>query len=227
MTKISELTAAAALDGTEELPVVQSGATVRATAQDIADLGGGGWSKVADVPGTSLTGWVDSGGTWAATTYIEQSDSGASERIAVYAPDGVPYLAGACAVEAEVLIPGSSYSNPDSLIGVGLRRPNASGNGGLMVCVGKSAGSPTLQFFNYGGSGFASIATPPTVGADTWGTLRVVFHGSVADVYFNGTLIAVGGMNPQYESGCITLYAYRAAQFRNIKGWVPSLSLPA
>ncbi|MFN4063435.1 MAG: hypothetical protein ACK4JA_04510 [Parazoarcus communis] len=40
--KISELDAAAALDGTELVPIVQDGVTVKATAQDIADLGGGG-----------------------------------------------------------------------------------------------------------------------------------------------------------------------------------------
>lgn len=42
--KISELDAAAALDGTEEIPIVQDGETVKTTAQDIADLGGGGSS---------------------------------------------------------------------------------------------------------------------------------------------------------------------------------------
>lgn len=40
--KISQLTAAAPLTGTEIVPLVQSGQTVSATAQDIADLGGGG-----------------------------------------------------------------------------------------------------------------------------------------------------------------------------------------
>lgn len=40
--KISELEAAAALDGTELVPVVQGGETVKTTTQDIADLGGGG-----------------------------------------------------------------------------------------------------------------------------------------------------------------------------------------
>lgn len=40
--KISELTAAGALTGTELVPVVQSGATKRTTTQDIADLGGAG-----------------------------------------------------------------------------------------------------------------------------------------------------------------------------------------
>ena len=40
--KISELTASGALTGTEELPIVQGGTTVRTTTQDIANLGGGG-----------------------------------------------------------------------------------------------------------------------------------------------------------------------------------------
>jgi hypothetical protein len=41
-TKISAMTAAAALDGTELVPVVQGGGNVKATTQDIADLAGGG-----------------------------------------------------------------------------------------------------------------------------------------------------------------------------------------
>lgn len=40
--KISQLTAAATLTGTELLPIVQGGITVQTTAQDIADLAGGG-----------------------------------------------------------------------------------------------------------------------------------------------------------------------------------------
>ena len=40
--KISELTSGSTLDGTEVVPIVQSGATVKVTTQDIADLGGGG-----------------------------------------------------------------------------------------------------------------------------------------------------------------------------------------
>ncbi len=41
-SKISALAAAAALDGTELAVIVQSGADVQTTTQDIADLGGGG-----------------------------------------------------------------------------------------------------------------------------------------------------------------------------------------
>jgi hypothetical protein len=38
--KISQLTVAATLTGTESLPIVQGGITVQTTAQDVADLGG-------------------------------------------------------------------------------------------------------------------------------------------------------------------------------------------
>lgn len=40
--KISELGSAEPLDGTEVVPIVQDGTTVKVTTQDIADLGGGG-----------------------------------------------------------------------------------------------------------------------------------------------------------------------------------------
>lgn len=53
--KISELTSAGALTGTEELPITQSGSTVKTTAQTIANLGGGGhqstlYDATADTP---------------------------------------------------------------------------------------------------------------------------------------------------------------------------------
>lgn len=54
--KISELDAAAALDGTEEIPIVQDGETVKTTAQDIADLGGGGSSYLKYVALLSQSG---------------------------------------------------------------------------------------------------------------------------------------------------------------------------
>ena len=42
--KISQLTAGSALTGAEEIPVVQGSSTVRTTAQDIANLAGGGFT---------------------------------------------------------------------------------------------------------------------------------------------------------------------------------------
>jgi len=55
--KISQLTAASTpLTGTEELAIVQSGSTVKATAQDVADLGGGSTYKVYSAIGSYSAG---------------------------------------------------------------------------------------------------------------------------------------------------------------------------
>lgn len=53
--KISELDAAATLDGTELVPVVQDGETVQTTAQDIADLAGSSGVITQTVTGTAET----------------------------------------------------------------------------------------------------------------------------------------------------------------------------
>lgn len=62
---ISALPAASALDGTELVPVVQSGATVRTTTQEIADLGGGGFPLMRD-DGTSTMSYDGGSPTWGA-----------------------------------------------------------------------------------------------------------------------------------------------------------------
>lgn len=49
------MAAAGSLTGTELVPIVQSGANKQTTAQDIADLGGGGNIIIADVPINSAT----------------------------------------------------------------------------------------------------------------------------------------------------------------------------
>ncbi len=54
--KISDMSAAASLTGSEIVPIVQSGANYTATAQQIADLGGGGGY-------TELTGTLTAGNT--------------------------------------------------------------------------------------------------------------------------------------------------------------------
>ncbi len=54
--KISELSSAAALTGSEEVAIVQSNATVKTTAQAIADLAGGGGFGTLDIVTTGTLG---------------------------------------------------------------------------------------------------------------------------------------------------------------------------
>jgi hypothetical protein len=59
--KISELSAAGALTGTELVEIVQSGSNVQTTTQDIADLGGGGGGSSNDKADALITIVSDSG----------------------------------------------------------------------------------------------------------------------------------------------------------------------
>jgi hypothetical protein len=70
-TKTSDETAAATLDGSELVRIVQSGGDVRTTTQDIADLGGGGGgaglfnqilSATPTIASTGLSTWLNQGG---------------------------------------------------------------------------------------------------------------------------------------------------------------------
>jgi hypothetical protein len=69
-TKISAMTNAAALDGTELVPLVQGGANVKATTQDIADLAGAG-----GIPSAISTGTDTYFATIAGVTTLSQGDA--------------------------------------------------------------------------------------------------------------------------------------------------------
>jgi len=54
--KISELGSAGTLSGTEALPIVQNGSTLKTTVQDIADLAGGGGGGTANYATAQIIG---------------------------------------------------------------------------------------------------------------------------------------------------------------------------
>lgn len=64
--KISELTSGSALSGTEVVPIVQSGATVKVTTQDIADLGGGTNPTSTYIPYNNAGTFANSGFNYSA-----------------------------------------------------------------------------------------------------------------------------------------------------------------
>jgi len=73
--KISELTSGSALSGTEVVPIVQSGATVKVTTQDIADLGGGGGTNPTStyIPYNDGGAFVDSGFSYTGPLGLEKT----------------------------------------------------------------------------------------------------------------------------------------------------------
>lgn len=111
LKRIQDLDPAAPLDGSEIIELEQAGASVRCTAQDIADLGGGG--GIPDAPSDgNLYGRKD--GDW------EQLTSGAVGVQSIVAGSGIavddtdpanPVVSAAGAGSGDVVGPGSSVDN--------------------------------------------------------------------------------------------------------------------
>jgi len=93
--KISELTSGSALSGTEVVPIVQSGATVKVTTQDIADLGGGGGTNPTStyIPYNDGGVFVDSGFSYNGPALNEKSilvhNDGSNDRMTLDSFNGI------------------------------------------------------------------------------------------------------------------------------------------
>lgn len=87
--KTSNLSAAGALAGTEEVPIVQSGTTVRTTTQDIADLGGGGGSPTITVGIVPHAGGGQASATQLSYGYNGIDNSGTSDGDSMQMPSAV------------------------------------------------------------------------------------------------------------------------------------------
>lgn len=93
--KISEMDAAATLDGSELVEIVQGGANVQTTTQDIADLGGGGGVTVSPqsgnftADGVSGTTYTDEGSSGMIVATLEDSAIGTIYTFANYAGNGI------------------------------------------------------------------------------------------------------------------------------------------
>lgn len=94
--KISELTTGSALGGSEYVPIVQNGATVKTTVQAIADLGGGGGGAVAtftpelifEESGIGSNSWTATDGQTTMTAYGTYTAT-AGEKVTVNASNNL------------------------------------------------------------------------------------------------------------------------------------------
>lgn len=124
--KISELPAAGALDGTEEVPVVQAATTKKTTTQEIADLGGGGGTPSA--PDTAIQ--FNDGGAFGGSTFFTFDkilghialgnsavlDAGKTFGLLEILPDGVWSAGGLKGIDL-LVASGAATENVLSLIG--------------------------------------------------------------------------------------------------------------
>lgn len=159
--KISELIPAFALTGFEEVPIVQSGSTVRTTVQDIAALAGGGGTanygvaKVINVSG-SPSSTYDFNTLFPTVLFMNVAVSMQMQIIMSSGQDQPNY--GSIlynVVRSNSGSPMWNYSSAYSSQMSGMVSPSFMFSG--------SAASPTLQFYISGGQTLSAIMTIITV----------------------------------------------------------------
>lgn len=177
--KISELSAAGALAGTELVEVVKGGVNVQTTTQDIADLGGGGGG------GT----WGSITGTLSSQTDLQNALNDKADSDATYTSKAGAYTM--AAAELTILNAGGTLEMV-STGGGALTFPN---NATLAIPVGKYVAI----------RGFASVVADGGGGADTWtgtnGTLDIESGttavaqkiGTTSWILHNGSAASSGG----------------------------------
>ncbi len=215
--KVSALPAAAALDGSELVPVVQGGATVRTTAQAVADLAGGGTLTL--IPHDSTTGWTSTSGALSVTDGV-LAQGGSGDAVARY--DGLLIPAQAT-IEMQVRFDSFVNANAQAGFMVGPLSGSPNGSPSASIFTGPGDGtSPTLNVVRWFVGGGGSFPIPGPLATGQWYTLKATRVGSTLDAYFDGTYIGTASLPADLGTARLGLLAYNAtARYRNLSVLVP------
>lgn len=177
--------------------------------------GSGGYDLLVDLSGATFSGWTGLSGTWASNgTIIQQTDGTIAVRRAKY---NTPVPTASMVAQVDVRLPAGGTASG----GLTLGWPGTDVTTyPYAVLVDDTA--DTVQGGSDAVSSPVNVAT--TVATNTWYTLTVRCAGGRFDVYqdsvFKGSFTH---NNDNYLSHFIGLRAVGAADFRNLKVWVPTL----
>lgn len=244
--KISELPAAAALDGSELLPVVQSGATAQTTTADVAALAGGGgmtWTEVANLNGSTVTGLSNCGGSWTSDgSIIKQTALGVNAwawHTSLSSPIAGPFVA-----EVEYRRDGG-WNSTCGLALVSKWQYDVDGyfREGNRFYFSDGDGSANLALQHYAGDGGQTDRNRTMVTNTnlTWRKLRITCTSHLTFwldgvPYMNIPLQTFIGSAYQLPFDRVALYSVqgnvgdhpaREHHFRNFKLWVADMNYPA
>lgn len=213
--KISQLTAAGALDGSEQIEVVQGGVSKRATAAALAALAGeGAWQLDIDEDGSSSAGLTTISGTWSsAGGVIKNTDTGASKmaHFGTLLDMPVPMVA-----EVECRIP--SNTGGDQYVGMHMIS-GASAASHLCTRVAFVSGVWRKQIATTGTNTVDLVDGDGAFG--TWRTLRLYSDGAAGTAWLDGVILgsSTGNSNNLAIGGLAFFSAGASVEFRNFRRW--------
>lgn len=171
-TSISNLTASGTLTGTEIVPVVQSGATVRTTTAAIAALASGGSGTVTSVAGTGTVNGITLTGTVTTSGSLTLGGTLSGVSLATQVSGTLPVANGGTGTATPALVAGTNVTISGTWPNQTINSTASGGGGGTVTSVAASVPA------------FLSIAGSPIT---TSGTLAITLSGTALPIANGGT----------------------------------------
>ena len=171
-TSISNLTASGTLTGTEIVPVVQSGATVRTTTAAIAALASGGSGTVTSVAGTGTVNGITLTGTVTTSGSLTLGGTLSGVSLATQVSGTLPVANGGTGTATPALVAGTNVTITGTWPNQTINSTASGGGGGTVTSVAASVPA------------FLSIAGSPIT---TSGTLAITRSGTALPIANGGT----------------------------------------
>lgn len=171
-TSISNLTASGTLTGTEIVPVVQSGATVRTTTAAIAALASGGSGTVTSVAGTGTVNGITLTGTVTTSGSLTLGGTLSGVGLATQVSGTLPVANGGTGTTTPSLVAGTNVTISGTWPNQTINSTASGGGGGTVTSVAASVPA------------FLSIAGSPIT---TSGTLAITLSGTALPIANGGT----------------------------------------
>lgn len=171
-TSISNLTPSDTLTGTEIVPVVQSGATVRTTTAAIAALASGGSGTVTSVAGTGTVNGITLTGTVTTSGSLTLGGTLSGVSLATQVSGTLPVANGGTGTTTPSLVAGTNVTISGTWPNQTINSTASGGGGGTVTSVAASVPA------------FLSIAGSPIT---TSGTLAITLSGTALPIANGGT----------------------------------------
>jgi len=222
-SKISALTAATTLASTDEFVIATGGASKKMTGAILRVESA--WEKAVDESGASLANWTQNSGTWSVVSSAFHVNAGAAQAILKFNTAALsrPYQDhfARFILECEVRIDAVGLAGTDHA-GM-IWNWDGSSTGGASdappaIRLGNNSGTKRIEVEHLA---FSALGNEVNAWAnDTYHKVRIIHHGALLSVYFNGTWLLNLTNVTNVQGGFLGLYANGIiADFKNVKLW--------
>lgn len=204
-----------------------------AVSASVSGGGGSAWTKIYDLPLTTLTGWTAGAGSWSAAAGGIRQATTANGVYRLHNNTRIPL--GEVIAEMEVKLdvtPNNVSSRGGFVFGTPAAADGTGGDEVSLISKGSTTQVTAVDFESDAITNWGQVNLAANITNGTWITYRVHKVGLFYTIWINGVLLTTfrigivqGGSGPiGREFGRFALYSYASdVSYRNLKVWIPTL----